>query len=87
MGSLTILFENRMPAVEGWGRGRDGDGVGGGGAALTALQSRLLHMKRLNQTEFPIFVLLCVIYVPRQSFFTFIFFPSLFFFRHFSELP
>ena len=37
-----------------------GGGVGGGGGAYTSSQSTLLHMKRLNKTESPIFFLLCV---------------------------
>ena len=35
-------------------------------------QTKVLHMKRLNQTESPIFVILCVLCFQRQSFFTFI---------------
>ena len=37
-----------------------------------ASQTSALHMKRLNQTESPIFVILCVLCFQRQSFFTFI---------------
>ena len=38
-------------------------------------QTTVLPMKRLNQTESPIFVILCVLCFQRQSFFTFIKFP------------
>ena len=40
---------------------------------ISALQTTVLHMKRLNQTESPIFLILCVLCFQRQSiFFTFI---------------
>ena len=64
-------FENRItlrPAL----RGRGG---GGGGWAYAALQTMVLQMKRLNQAEPPIFVILCVLYFQRQSFLTFITLP------------
>ena len=57
----------------GWGGGGGvGKWVGGGGGAYAALQTTVLHMKRLSKTESPIFVLLCVLCFQRQSFFTFI---------------
>ena len=34
---------------------------------LKAVTSTILHMKRLNQTESPIFVILCVLCFQRQS--------------------
>ena len=43
-------------------------GGGGGGVAYAVLQTILLHMKRFNKTESPIFVLLCVLCFQRQSF-------------------
>ena len=52
------------------------EGGGGGGGAYAASQTTVLHMKRLNQSECPILVILCVIYFQWQSFFTFIFSPS-----------
>ena len=39
---------------------------------VAASQTTVLHMKRLNQTESPIFVILCVLCLQRQSFLTFI---------------
>ena len=51
-------------------------GVGGAGAgagAYAASQTTMLHMKRLSQTESPIFVILCVLCFQRQSFFEFYF--------------
>ena len=45
---------------------------GGGGEASTASQTTVLHMKRLSQTESPIFVILCVLCFQRQPFLTFI---------------
>ena len=36
-------------------------------AAYAASQTTVLHMKRLNQTESPIFVILCVLCFQRQS--------------------
>ena len=50
-------------------------GVGGGGA-YAASQTAVLHMKKLNQIESPIFVILYVLSFQRQSFFTFIYFRS-----------
>ena len=44
-----------------------------------ASQTTVLHMKRLNQTESPIFVILCVLCFQRQSFLTFISFIDLVF--------
>ena len=38
------------------------------GDAYAASQTTVLHMKRLNQTESPIFVNLCVLCFQRQSF-------------------
>ena len=38
---------------------------------VTFSQTTLLPLKRLNQTESPIFVILCVLCFQRQSFFTF----------------
>ena len=46
-------FENRIPAL----------------GAYIASQTTVLHMKRLNQTESPIFVILCVLCFQRQFFF------------------
>ena len=40
--------------------------------AYAASQTTVMHMKRLNQTESPIFVILCVQCFQRQSFLTFI---------------
>ena len=40
--------------------------------AYAASQTTVMHMKRLNQTESVIFVILCVLCFQRQSFFTFI---------------
>ena len=40
--------------------------------AYAASHNTVLHMKRLNQTESPIFVVLCVRCFQRQSFSTFI---------------
>ena len=42
------------------------------GGAYVALQTTVLHMKRLHQTEYPIFMILCVLYFQRQSFLIFI---------------
>ena len=39
-----------------WGGSGGGGGGGGGGDAYAATQTTLLHMKRLNQTESPIFL-------------------------------
>ena len=39
-------------------------------------QTTVLHMKRLNQTESPIFMILCVLCFQRQSFLTFICFTE-----------
>ena len=47
-------------------------GNGGGTGAYAALQTTVLHMKKLNQTESPIFVILSVLCFQRQSFFPFI---------------
>ena len=52
-------FENRIPLKPALG-------------ACAASQTTVLHMKRLSQTESPIFVILCVLCFQRQSFFTFI---------------
>ena len=52
-------------------------GKGGGGGAYAASQTTVLHMKRLNQTDYPIFVILCILCFQRQSFFTFIVWHSL----------
>ena len=59
-----VFFENRIPLKS----------VLGGGGAYAALQTTVLHMKRLNKTESPIFVILFVFFFcfHRQSFFTFI---------------
>ena len=38
----------------------------------TASHTTVLHLKRLNQTESPIFVIVCVLCFQRQSFLTFI---------------
>ena len=48
----------------GWG--------GGWGVAYAASQTTVLHMKRLNQTVSPIFVILCVLCFKTQSFFSLI---------------
>ena len=50
-----------------------GGGGRGGGGGVSASQTTVLHMKRLDQTESPIFVILYVLCFQRQSFFTFIF--------------
>ena len=52
--------------MRGGGRGK------GGGGAYAAPQTTILYMKRLNQTESPIFVILYVLCFQRQSFFIFI---------------
>ena len=39
-------------------------------------RTTVLHMMRLNQTESPIFVILCVLCFQRQSFLTFIVLPN-----------
>ena len=46
------------------------EGVGVGGA-YAASQTTVLHMKRLNQSEYPILVILCVICFQWQFFLTF----------------
>ena len=51
------------PDLGGWG-------WGGGGRMQPRNYS--VHMKRLSQTESPIFVILCVLCFRRKSFFTFI---------------
>ena len=48
-------------------------GVGRLGGAYAASQTTVLHIKRLNQTEFPIFLILYVLCFQRQSFFNFIY--------------
>ena len=48
-------------------------GGGGGGVRGKRMQTTMLHMKRLNQTECPIFLILCVLCLQRQSFLTFIY--------------
>ena len=51
-----------------------GVGRGGEGAervAYAASQTTMLHMKRLNQTESPIFIIMCVLCFQTQSFLTF----------------
>ena len=54
-------FDNRMPlkpALEGGCVcGGGGGGGEGGGRAYAASQTTMLHMKRLDKTESPIFVL------------------------------
>ena len=47
-----------------------GSGEGEGGGAYAASQTTVLHMKRLNHTESPIFVILCVLCFQRHSFLT-----------------
>ena len=61
-------FENRIPLKPAL---RGGEGWGG---AWGRMQPRklVLHIKRRNQTESPIFVILRVLYLQRQSFLTFI---------------
>ena len=49
--------------------GGEGEGVG---VAYADVQTTVLHMKRLNETESPIFVILCVLCFQRQSFLTLI---------------
>ena len=68
LGSLIIdnhpgYFKNRMPLKP---------ALGDGGRAYAASQTTVLHRKRLNQTESPIFVILCILGLQRQSFLTFI---------------
>ena len=53
-----ILIILKIPALEGAG-------------AYAASQATVLHMKRLNQTESPIFLILCVLCFQRLSFFDF----------------
>ena len=48
--------------------GVGGEGGGGGMGAYVATQTTVLHMKRRNQTESPIFVIFCVLCFRRQSF-------------------
>ena len=48
-------------------------GGGGGGGVEKLMQTTMLHMKRLNQTECPIFLILCYLCFQRQSFLTFIY--------------
>ena len=43
-------------------------GGGGDGGAYVASQTIVLHMKRLNQTESPNFVILCVLCFQRQCY-------------------
>ena len=44
-----------------------------GACQVPEVQFQVLHMKRLNQTESPLFVIFfCVLYFQRQSFWTFI---------------
>ena len=52
----------------GGGGGVGGGGGGKGGGAYAALKTAKLYMKRLNKTESPIFVLLCVLCIQRQPF-------------------
>ena len=65
LGSLSPsgYFENRIPLkpVLEWGEGE--------GAAYAASQTTVLLMKRLNQTESLIFVILCILCFQRQSFY------------------
>ena len=51
---------------------RGGRGGGRGGGAYATSQTTVLHMKRLSQTESPLFMILCVLFFQRQSFLTFI---------------
>ena len=44
--------------------------------AYAVSQTTVLHMKRLNQTESPIFVIVCVLCFQRQSFFLFLFYEN-----------
>ena len=48
------------------------EGVGWGRGTYAASQTIVLHMKRLDQTESPIFVIVCVLCFQRQSCLTFI---------------
>ena len=50
------LFENRIPLKPKLG-------------ACAASQTTVMHMERLNQTKFPIFVILCVLCFQRQSYY------------------
>ena len=68
-------FENRVPLKPALVGGCVGCGVGGGGAgreAYAVSQTTVLHMKRLSQTESPIFVVLCALGFQRQPFLIFI---------------
>ena len=47
---------------------RGGGCGGGGGRMYVASRTTLLHIKRLNKTESPIFFLLCVLCLQRQPF-------------------
>ena len=61
---LVILkIKYRLPALGGGGGGRGG---------VCSTQTTVLHMKRLNQIESPIFMILCVLCFQRISFLTFI---------------
>ena len=63
---LVILkIEYRLSRRLGGGRGEAGGGVSG--EAYAASQTIVLHMKRLNQTESPSFMILCVLCFQRQS--------------------
>ena len=55
----------------GGGAGGGGGEDGGGESSYAASHTTVLHMKRLNQTESPIFVILCVRCFQRESFLTF----------------
>ena len=71
-----------MPVKMALGAGEGGGGEGGGVGERVRLKPRklkccnkLLHIKRFNQNESPIFVIMCVLCFQRQSSFTFIYIP------------
>ena len=61
-------FENRIPLNPTLGK----RGRGGGWGAYAVLQSKVLHMKRLQNTESPFFEILCFLCFQMPSFWTFI---------------
>ena len=48
-----------------------GEGEGVGGWRMQTCKTTVLHMKRLNETESPIFVILCVLWFPETILFDF----------------
>ena len=67
-----MKIEYRLSRRLGWGGGEGAGGgglvvEGGGGEAYAASKTTMLHMKTLNQTESPIFVILCVLCSQKRS--------------------